>query len=295
MFITYRFKPTAVRSTVALKYKPRVAVRRVFTDCVFFISEYEPETISHDFYPFYFCSIVSRFLLSNQLMRPPILFVFLMVIGCTPPSTELQTEQAPLVRTNPNALDLTVAQQFIDTSRTSAHYLELLAWPEDLVESEVIHSVLEELNAQLRPTHVDLKDKPTHFVRLRKLNDTYVLYRRCDGMDPRFELRDSAFIQYGPHEATVQSMVSLVESTPSNITLNVHCLQSQSVVADTSKTDIVPITSISITQVDGPVYRIDERDRGFMQSTFVTPISEVGAFDMVVNHCPVRKVLEILD
>lgn len=192
-----------------------------------------------------------------------------------------------LERSSPRALDLTKHQIFIDTTRNSKFYQSLKNWKESIWDKKAINSTLNLLNEDFKPIQVDLKSFPNHFITLRKLNDQFVLYDRCDGIDPRFEIRDSVFIIYGPLESHAEPISRMISITDDSIELELKTFQLRS---HDEK------SRLNIKRVEDFIYKLSYSSlyngKTYIRNEYLTTIDAIQKFDLVVNNCPIIKVRE---
>ena len=128
-------------------------------------------------------------------------------------------------RNNPKSVDLTKHQLFIDTTRNSEFFDRLKNWEESEWDRQSIIASLKATNNDFQPVEVAREQFPRHFITLRKLNGAFILYDRCDGIDQRFEIRDTAFIFYGPLESEAGSISKIVTQTTNVIELELRIFQ----------------------------------------------------------------------
>lgn len=192
-------------------------------------------------------------------------------------------EDTILERNNPKSLDLSKHQIFIDTTRNSKFYNDLKSWSESKWDRQSINSSLKEINKYFQPKKIDLKNFPAHFITLRKLNGQFVLYDRCDGIDPRFEIRDTAFIFYGPLESNVESISRMISLTDNSIELELRTLQSK---ANNQK------AKLKIEKIEEFIYKLTYKNQTFVRTEYVTVIDGIEKFDLIVNNCTTMKMME---
>lgn len=185
-----------------------------------------------------------------------------------------------LERNNPQALDWSQHQLFIDTTRKRGFYTNLINRPTDQSDSKVLQSYFAELNKYSRTRKVELGNFPRNFVRLHQLEDDFVLYDRCDGIDPRYELRDTAVLIYGPLESDAKTINKLHYKNKKGIKLQLNTLATRTNYA---------LESLEITTTATKnVYLLHYQGA----KKYITPIENRHQFDVVVNHCPNGKVAE---
>ncbi|MFK7905275.1 MAG: hypothetical protein AB8B69_09130 [Chitinophagales bacterium] len=232
-------------------------------------------------------------------MKPSIFIILLFLLACGSPEGVKEekkvekeevyekvefVEDTILERNNPKALDLTKHQLFIDTTRNSIFYERLIQWKANQRKNETVETYLAELNKISKSKKSDFGDFPRLFVRVNKLEDEFVLYDRCDGTDPRYELRDSAFIFYGPLESDAETIKDVYQKNGKSIKLQLNSFKAKT-------PDEVSALQIDRTKHPG-IYSLKYKNQNYSLEEYVIPIEDVEKFDLVVNHCPVMKVLE---
>ena len=193
------------------------------------------------------------------------------------------TEDTVLEKNNPNVLDLAEHQLFIDTTRNSEFYRAVENWKPNEWAVKSISSTLAAIKEADEPTVIDTKDFPTNFIAVQKLNGEFVLYDRCDGIDPRFEIRNNAVIFYGPLESDAEPIEKLLSLSDDKIEIQL--------ISHPAKTPDKK-SILTIERVSDIVYELNYRNQTFEWSEFVTPTENIGHFYLVVNHCPTMKMFE---
>lgn len=192
-------------------------------------------------------------------------------------------EDTILERNNPNSLDLAKHQIFIDTTRNSTFYERVKNWSESQWDKQAIDSYLNSINQDFKSEKVVINDFPSHFITLRKLNNQFVLYDRCDGIDPRFEIRDTAFIFYGPLESEAELISKMVSLTDNSIELELRTIQENS--SD-------QLSRLQIEKIDDFIYKLTYKNQTFDRVDYVTTVEGIEKFDLIVNNCPTMKMME---
>ena len=186
-------------------------------------------------------------------------------------------------RNNPNSLDLTKNQLFIDTTRESFIY-KLANWKPSKDDDLTAKAYFDIFKGFSKPKKVDLGDFPKFFTRINKLEDLFLLYDRCDGGDPRYELRDSAVVFHGPLETYAETINEVIQSNSKRINLNLNTIENIS----TSK-----VSNLEIYESEfSGVYILKRKIQDRIREEYVIPINEVYKYDLVINHCPEGKVFE---
>jgi len=192
-------------------------------------------------------------------------------------------EDTILERCDPKSLDLSKYQIFIDTTKNSEFYKNLKNWSASKWDIQSINVTLNAINKDLNFSKIELIDFPSQFITLRKLNGQFFLYDRCDGIDPRFEIRDTAFISYGPLESDAESISKLIFLTEKSIELELRSFQAKSNYS---------YSKLKIDKIQEFIYRLTYTNKTYHRIEYVTTIDGIEKFDLVVNHCPDRKSIE---
>lgn len=186
-------------------------------------------------------------------------------------------------RNTPDALDLSKAQLFIDTTRNSAFHQHLTNWHAHQYTNNAVASYLQ-LEKCAKAKQVNFGAFPTLFIKIRQFEDGFLLYDRCDGIDPRYELRDSTFVMYGSLEASAKSIHRLIAKNENHIKLVLHTLRTLSLDA---------YSTLEITKTQYPyIYQLQHRNEHFELKEFVIPFEAATNFNILVNHCPNVKLHE---
>ena len=93
-----------------------------------------------------------------------------------------------LERNSPTALDLAESQLFIDTSRNSYFYKNIARFQPTSEDQEVVKYYIDEIKTDFPLPPVELSSFPKRWVSLRKLNNEFMLYHRCEGNDKFIDL-----------------------------------------------------------------------------------------------------------
>lgn len=190
----------------------------------------------------------------------------------------------------PSNLDLTNHQLFIDTSRTSEFYEIIRTWRIDKYAEEAIESYLNDYkNSSSDPHKYKMNGYPTKLIKIRKRGGDFLLYERSDGVDPRYELRDSVIILYGVHEPQVATIESLKKHSKDRIEVNIVMPFSSEVASSNVGLLIIERT------VQQNIYKLSVESELINLEDYVISKDDVYDFDLLVNHSPLVKVLEYDD
>jgi hypothetical protein len=183
-------------------------------------------------------------------------------------------------RNDPDSLDLSRHQLFIDTTGDSEYFAAIQNWEVSELNTQFIHSSLEEMKQGSHTQKIDLRDFPTHFVTLREFNGEFVLYERCDGVDPRLELRDTAVVFHGVFESLAVPILKGSTCTENTLTLKVKTAGPHQ-----GKRHTV----LTIDHRDDFVYRVTIKTPTETTRVYMTTRDAADNFDILVNHCPAIK------
>lgn len=188
-----------------------------------------------------------------------------------------------LERNNPNSLDLTKNQLFIDTTREALIY----KFRERKIEKNkdlAAKPYFDTLRSFSKPKIVDFRNFPRFFIRINKLEGNFFLYDRCDGGDPRYELRDSAVVFSGPLETYAETINEVIQNNDKRIHLKLNTIEQIS----SSR-----ISSLEIYESEfSGIYILKRKVLNREREEFIIPRNEVIKYDLIVNHCPEGKVFE---
>lgn len=190
-----------------------------------------------------------------------------------------------LEKNDPKKLDLTKHQLYIDTTRTCQYYQKLLEWkPFTHLDPSILYYV-EEIAKKHTPIKIELKDFPTLWVSLNKYQGEYILYDRCDGNDPIYGLTDSTFILFGPLESDATIISKVIKITKNELEIELRCFKTE------ENRDNKGLLKIKQTEKKD-IYLLEYECNGWKISCYVTPVENIKNFDVIVNHCYDRKVIE---
>lgn len=195
-------------------------------------------------------------------------------------------EDTILEKNNPKFLDLSRHQIFIDTTRNSKFYKSLIKWKETELDKDLINSAIDELGKDVEYIRDSIDNFPKRFITLRKLNNKFVLYDRCDGIDPRFAIKKGLFIFYGPLESYAEliTKVRLISKDKIELELKTH----KNLSSDEK-------SIIEIEKIDNFLYIMKYKNESYNKIIYLTTTEYIEDFDLVVNHCPKMKMPAIID
>ena len=189
-----------------------------------------------------------------------------------------------LERNSPTALDLAESQLFIDTSRNSYFYKNIARFQPTSEDQEVVKYYIDEIKTDFPLPPVELSSFPKRWVSLRKLNNEFMLYHRCEGNDKFIDLSNESVAFYGPVEAEADMISKIVSSSENEIQLELKTIKAKT----ENQTAFFTIKKTENENVFLYTYKIGD----FEIKEFVTPIEKINQFNMVVNHCINEKHAE---
>ncbi|WP_299120595.1 hypothetical protein [uncultured Tenacibaculum sp.] len=195
-------------------------------------------------------------------------------------------EDTILEKNNPEFLDLSIHQIFIDTTRSSKFYKNIIDWKESKIDKELINLTVKELKKHKKYV-IDYADNfPNHFITLRKLNNEFVLYDRCDGIDSRFTINNGLFIFYGPLESHAELITNIKVISKNKIKL---LLKTDKGLSYDEK------SIIEIEKKSNFLYVMKYKNESYDEIIHLTSVEYIKNFDLIVNHCPEMKMPEIVN
>ena len=123
-------------------------------------------------------------------------------------------------KNTPDSIDFSKHQLFIDTTRSCNYYQRTKNWnPFFNPYPEVIDYINDLIIKGNNPTRITLGTIQRVWLTLRKFNEEFILYERCDGFDPTYVISDTTFIIYGPFEFDANIITKLVNLRDNEINL----------------------------------------------------------------------------
>ncbi|HBF88142.1 MAG TPA: hypothetical protein DDX39_05820 [Bacteroidales bacterium] len=188
-----------------------------------------------------------------------------------------------LERNNPKNLDLNNHQLFIDTTRNSIFYQEILNWKPNDFDSSGVNYYLSEISRDYKLKPLNIENFPKIWITLEKLNNKFVVYYSCDGITPRFEIADKSLNFYAV-EPDVDALSKVVENSKDRIKIELRTIEQKS----QSKKALLTIRKTKYRDV----YLLSIQYDTWEMQKIVTPVEKIANFDMVVNYCNKVKILE---
>ncbi len=175
-----------------------------------------------------------------------------------------QTTDPTFEKANPETLDLTIHQLFIDSTKNSKFQNKLRSWnssTEEEIKQKVPHF-----------TQNFSSDIPKRWVTIQKYKDQFYNYDRCDGSDPRLEILGNALIFEGIHEKRIEEIKKI---KPVNKGWTI-----------TTKNN-----TLQIERINNNIYILKFCGTNSTKS-YITPFSNIDQFELLVNNCGNDKVDE---
>jgi hypothetical protein len=227
-------------------------------------------------------------------MKKISLYLLLLLILSSCNNNTLTLEDAPLrssevveidtvlEKNTPDKLNMNHHQLFIDTTsirpRTATSPLNYKKNPSTIA---AVEDIIQELIKIAPATSIKLTAGfPTKFVPIHPHQGSFILYDRCDGIDPQYKIEKDKILQFGPLELSAYTIAQVITQTATTLHLQLNALSSQ---PEAAKIDF------KITKTDNPyIFKLLENNR----TTYLTPLHHANQFDILVNHCPNQKVVE---
>jgi len=219
--------------------------------------------------------------------------IFGILISCKQKIEPKQTENKPpvipvwkidldtiLEKNNPNNLDLTKHQLFIDSTKNSKFYQKFSNWKPNKFSADAISYHIKEISKKNKPKKIKIGNFPKQWVSLKKLNNQFVVYDPCDGNTTSFEITEKVVIFHYQLEPDADVIFDLVKISKNSIDLELRTA-AQKVKSEKTKLSINPTEFKDVYLLK---YSFGE--------WYVTPREKVKEFDLIVNHCPTMKRME---
>ncbi|AFM04725.1 hypothetical protein Fleli_2353 [Bernardetia litoralis DSM 6794] len=188
-----------------------------------------------------------------------------------------------LEKNNPQNLDLTKHQLFIDTTRNSDFYKAYFDWKPNFSDKGGTEYYLKEISKKYKPKKISLGNFPKTWISLKRLNNEFVIYDKCDGISPRYFI-DKSSVNFYAIESDSDMIYKLINISKDEIEIELRTIPLK------SKTEKA-IFSIGKTEYKNVFllkYIYDDRE----YKELVTPLERVSEFDLVVNNCVRTKRME---
>lgn len=238
--------------------------------------------------------------MSNKMIENimTILLCLSLLLSCTVNTNtqnKLQQEQTQSAvfeldtiaeKNTPLQLDFTKYQLFIDTTRNAVFYKDNEKW----LKNEITQNSVENELAHLLHTEENIKIDPfpfsTQWLKIRKKATDYLFYDRNDGVEPRYEIRDSILLCYGVHDLTIGLFTKLVE-------LNEHRLEIELLFPYTKKGKTLSKGRLVLERTAHEhICKINIESELFHYSDYVVSRADITHYDLLVNKSIDTKVVE---
>lgn len=186
-----------------------------------------------------------------------------------------------LERNNPKNLDLHQHQLFIDTTRSSIYYDQIMDWTPNRSDLGGIDYYLGQIALHDKLNHVNLDRFPKKWISIHKLKDQFYAYNPINGVDWRITLTDSSVNEYAM-ESYADAISKLVSISKNELVLKVRSYYNQ---------HSFPLSYLQIKKSKMPhIYTlVYSNDLTFAQDAYVrliTPLEYLKEFDLIVNDAP---------
>lgn len=219
-------------------------------------------------------------------------FILSTILACSQNQTyktESNTSDKIVIDTiielnSPSSIDLSRNQFFIDTSKSSRFYEEMEAWD---ITAEGFKEIDFLLNGYEKyPPHKPLKSNlPSRWIRLHKIQNQIVAYKKANGSDWRFKFTDSTLI-YFTLEPDIDVILNIEQ--PDSITWILTLAPNPHI--EDSK-----ITYMKIRRCNNPMlytysYSSDLSKIDRVRIELITPLENIRKFNLLVEHSPNRLI-----
>lgn len=177
---------------------------------------------------------------------------------------------------NPTNLDMSRHQLFIDTTKKSNFHSRIIKYSSSLACSQCPDTKSNSIVFDGNEIEINLIGFSRYWVTVRKYEDKYYLYDRCNGEDQRFAFMNSKFSIYGPMEDESLEIHKIISNEKEQLIVELSYYGGQTTTATLTKSERKNIYTIEIFG-----YQVD-----------AVPFEAIDDFDVVVNHCPTGRTSE---
>lgn len=186
-----------------------------------------------------------------------------------------------LERNSPDSLDLTMHQLFIDTTRNSKYFKQILDWKPNKFDKQETDYYFKEISKTFDSKKVDLKEFSGDWISIHSLNDEYVAYNPINGIDWRFTLTDSSINHYRI-EADAEVISKVISLNQKELILELRTIpqksKNQISYLRIKKTKVPYLYSIQNSEI------LDFDKTEYIN--LVTPLESLVEFNLVVSDAP---------
>ena len=176
---------------------------------------------------------------------------------------------------SPQFLDLSSQQLFIDTSRNSRFYDEMDNWTPGEFDIKGTEYYLTEIGEEFDKQIINLKNFPSDWITVKKINNQYVIYSPNNGISGRYKITNHSINLYAI-ESDADAISSLEYLSDSSIQIKLNTISEKSESRNS-------IFSIQKTKIDF-IYLLKWTYDDYELTSLVTPLEKIREFNMVVHH-----------
>lgn len=201
-------------------------------------------------------------------------------------SAPIETAPFPLIdtileRNNPANLDSEKHQLFIDTTRNSRYYDQLISWKPNESDKGGIDYYLGQIGSKFNINHVDLKSFPKKWISIHKLNDTFYTYNPMNGIDWRMTLTDSS-VNYYAIESDADAISELVSISDNELILKLRSSYDK----NNFSPSYMRIKRSKFPHIYTLMYSISLTFLAEEKVRLITPIENLKYYDLIVSDSP---------
>ena len=181
----------------------------------------------------------------------------------------------------PEFVDSSRHQLFIDTTKSSKYYKEIIDWKPNKFDNQAVEYYFKEISETFDATTVDLKQFPRDWISIYSLDNEFVAYNPINGIDWRFSLTDSSVNHYRM-EADTEAISKVISLSQDELILELRTIKQNT-------KDQISFIKIKKTK-HSYIYVFQRLEYlGFNEndySNLITPLESLINYNLVVSDAP---------
>ena len=178
---------------------------------------------------------------------------------------------------NPKFLDFNRHQLFIDTTKNSKYYDEILNWKPNEFDKKAVKYYTEKINKENNFKHFKLGGIPRDWILIHSLNKSFVAYNPANSIDWRFRITNKS-VNYYAIEADADVISKVIKLSKDEVVLELKTIEMKS-------PNLKRFLSIKKTQYPF-IYSFGFSETGNFDDShyrLVTPLKNLKQFNLLVS------------
>ena len=182
---------------------------------------------------------------------------------------------------SPKKLDFSKHQLFVDTTRNSKYYEQILKWTSNKFDIGGVNYYLNQIKLTQKTSKIDLNDFPKKWTSIHLLNGKYVSYNPLNGIDWRLTLTDSS-INYYAIESDADAFYKKIKHTDKELIIELRtCVEKNE-----NQIEFLRIKKSNIQYLYSFQFSNSITFEETEYVSLITPIENIIEFDLVVDDAP---------